>query len=347
VIASSRLLAVTLAAVALAGCANLAYYSQAAVGQYRIQAGARSIDDVLRRDDEPAALREKLQRLPEIRQFAVTELGLPDSDSYGRYVRLDRPAIVWSLVATPTDSLAPKQWCFPIVGCTSYRGYFDEADALAHAAALAAEGWDTAVEPVPAYSTLGWFADPLPSTVAGWPLADIAGLVFHELAHENLYVAGDSAFNEAYATLVEHEGVRRWLARHGSEAARERRRLREQRKQAFLQLLAQTRIRLEAQYREPMAADARQRAKQREFAELRLGYAALRARWDGYPGYDRWFDRPLNNAHLAGVSTYHRLVPALASLLQSVDGDMAAFHAACRELAQLPRAAREARLLGG
>ena len=194
------------------------------------------------------------------------------------------------------------------------------------------------------YSTLGWFDEPLPSTVAAWPLSQIAGLVLHELAHEALYVPGDSAFNEAYATLVEQEGVRRWLAQQGVAGEQERQRQREQRKREFLALLQATQASLADLYAQPLSRAQTLSTKAELFAGLRASYLLLKRQWDGYTGYDRWFDRPLNNAHFVAVNTYHGLMPAMRKLLAQVDGDLVAFHAMCRELAALPKDARHQRL---
>ena len=254
---------------------------------------------------------------------------------------MQREALVWSVVAAPVDSLSPRKWCYPIVGCAAYRGYFDEQVALGFAAGLAADGWDTAVEPVPAYSTLGWFSDPLPSTIIDWPLPDIAGLLFHELAHEALYVKGDSAFNEAYATVVEKEGVRRWLSSHGSVQQRKQHQLKEQRRSEFLQLLEQTRGRLGDLYASGLERSQMLVQKRAILGLLQEDYAGLRRRWGGYAGYDRWMDRPLNNAHLASISTYHALEPAFRLLLHRLDGDIRAFHEVCAAIATAPGDGRQ------
>lgn len=326
------------------GCSTVAYYGQAVHGQLGVMAASRPIDEVLADGDTLAAVQTRLARLPELRRFAVGELGLADSRSYRSYADLGREAMVWSIVATPVDAFEPRQWCYPVLGCASYRGYFERASAQQYADELAAAGWDVAVEPVPAYSTLGWFADPLPSTVIQWPLADIAALLFHELAHETLYLQGDSAFNEAYATLIEREGVRRWLARHGSDEQRQSHARRVARRGDFLGLLRRTRGRLADLYAADLPRSETLQRKQALFAELGSEYAAQKAAWDGYSGYDRWFGRPLNNAHLASVGTYNALVPAFRQLLFSVGGDMRRFHVACRELAELPPAQRAQRL---
>jgi predicted aminopeptidase len=258
------------------------------------------------------------------------------------YADVKREALLWSLVAAPVDSLEPKEWCYPIAGCAAYRGYFDQQDAQTHAARLASEGWDTAVLPVPAYSTLGWFSDPMPSTVIGWPLPDIAGLVFHELAHESLYLPGDSTFNESYATVIEQEGVRRWLQRYGSQEQRRMYALAEKHRQALLALIEQTRARLEAVYETDSEREQLLRQKAAILQALRERYLLMREGWDGFADYDRRFDRPFNNADIASFNTYHALVPAFRQILVQVGGDMAAFQAECRAIAAMQPGPREA-----
>lgn len=331
-------------ALLLGGCGSLEYYAQSVGGQLDVVAASLPLEEVLEDPETPVAVRDKLQVLPSIRRFAVTELALPESDSYRHYADLRREAMVWNVVAAPADSLRPRSWCYPVLGCMSYRGYFDQDAALTYAEGLAAAGWDTAVEPVPAYSTLGWFSDPLPSTVISWPLADIAGLVFHELAHELLYVDGDSGFNEAYATLVEKEGVNRWLLQSGTREQRERWVLRERRRREFLQLLSVTRDRLGDLYATPIGREAILERKTEILEMLREEYRALKASWGGYTGYDRWMQRPLNNAHLASVSTYHAMVPAFREILRQSDGDMAVFHRECAAIGALAPAQRKARM---
>jgi len=325
------------------GCSSLSYYAQAVRGQLGVMAASRPLQQVTEDPSTTEPVRERLRQLPLMIEFAVDDLGLNETGSYRLYADLGRDAMVWSVVATPFDSLQPRQWCYPIVGCASYRGYFDRDTAHAHAASLRSEGWDVVVDPVPAYSTLGWLSDPLPSTVIDWRMAEIAGLVFHELAHETLYVTDDSAFNEAYATVIEAEGVRRWLLRNGTPQQRSEQQLHEARKQGFLGLLMHTRQRLADLYAlQPVPQDLSRR-KQEVFAALRERYAQLKLSWDGYAGYDRWFERPLNNARLASVGTYHELAPALRLLLQSA-GDMPAFHDTCRELAMLEQGPRRLHL---
>lgn len=335
-----RWLAVLLGVVSLAGCSTLQYYGQAVGGQWALLADARPIADVVADPATPPRVRRHLERVPEALAFAAQELALAPTSSYRRYVDLQRDAMVWSVVAAPVDSLQPREWCYPVVGCASYRGYFAQRDAIELAAQLGDAGWDVAVEPVPAYSTLGWFDDPLPSTVIDWPFPRIAGLLFHELAHQTCYVRGDSGLNEAYATVVEYEGVTRWLARHGTPAERAAWRLQVERRQAFLDLLQETRATLEALYAATPERHALLAAKQQVFDRLREDYAVLRGSWGGFGGYDRWFDRPLNNAHLASVATYVGLAPALRTLLQRENDDMRGLHAACRRLGDMAESQR-------
>jgi predicted aminopeptidase len=336
-----RLLLAAVMPCLLSACSSVGYYLHTAAGQMDVIAASRPVEDVLLDPRTTPAERRRLERLPEVRQFAVDVLGLPASGSYRLYASVGRDALVWSVVAAPFDSLQPRSWCYPVVGCASYRGYFSPEAATRFAEGLRRDGWDVAVEPVPAYSTLGWFSDPLPSTVIDWPLSNIAALVFHELAHEALYVPGDSAFNEAYASLVEREGIRRWLLHHGSAQERVQHAQWERRRRDFLQLLERARTRLDGIYAAGLPSSVLQERKERVFEDLRAEYAAIKVRWGGHPGYDRWFDRPLNNAHLASVDTYSALLPAFGGLLQLLDDDMRAFHAACGAIAALPAARRQ------
>lgn len=329
----------------LTACSSLSYYAQSVQGQLGVMAASRPLEEVLADPLTETDVQQRLAQLPALHRFAQEQLGLPYSESYRAYAEVGREALVWSVVAAPVDSLQAHQWCYPVIGCASYRGYFREAAAKDYAADLAEQGWDVAVEPVPAYSTLGWFSDPLPSTVIHWPLVDIAGLVFHELAHEALYVRDDSAFNEAYATLVEKEGLRRWVARFGTDRERREHTRAAERRAGFLRLLEGARERLQALYTAGLSRDEMLARKAEVFDRLRIDYAAARAGWGGYAGYDRWFERPLNNAHLASIHTYHAWGGALSALLQQLHGDMSAFHTACRAIGDLPPAQRQARLV--
>ncbi len=235
----------------------------------------------------------------------------------------------------------PRRWCYPVAGCVVYRGYFDEDRAKAMARRLAGRGDDTTVGGVATYSTLGHLPDPLFNTMLGWRETRLVGTIFHELAHERLYVPGDSEFNEAFASVVEHEGVRHWLSAHGRDAEFEAYRAALAREAEFAALLRATRERLRSLYASATPSTQLWADKQPEFGRLKFEYSQLRARWGGYSGYDAWFARPLNNASLAAVATYHDCVPGLQRELEAA-GSLRDFFARADELASLPRKERRA-----
>ena len=326
-------------ACALSACAELSYYAQAARGQMSLLADAKPIDRWLSDPEVKDDLKVRLKRVREIRAFAARELGLPDNDSYKRFARLDRPFVMWNVVATPELSLQPEQWCFPIAGCVDYRGYYDQQAAQSFARQLRGKGLDVRVSGVPAYSTLGWFSDPVLSTFIHYPEAELARLVFHELAHQIAYAPGDSQFNESFATAVEEVGVDRWLAQRGDDEVRTSYFSIRQRREDFLKLLEAYRLRLDALYRsERPDADKRQQ-KTRLLAEMQADYAAMKASWRGYAGYDRWFSEPMSNAHFALISTYHDLVPAFRAMLQEKQ-HLPEFYQAVRLLARADKPQR-------
>jgi len=353
-------------------CANLGYYSQAVTGQLDIMARTRTIAELL--DDSPVAgaepyaapqplapaVKARLVTVLRARDFATQALALPDNDSYRVYADLNRTQVAWNVVATPEFSLTPKEWCFPVTGCVPYRGYFSHKSARQFADELRDDRLDVRVAGVAAYSTLGWFRDPVFSTQLHRSDTDIAALIFHELAHQKLYLRGDATFNESFATTVEVEGMHRWLAQGNDKAALDNYLLDRTRHTQFVDLLLKFRARLEALYASPLPDDARdgvgsprrelaveeqmRAAKARDFEALRAEYALLREHWGGYKGYDTWFTRDLNNAHLASVGLYHQYVPAFQALLASVHGDLPAFYRLARSLSRLPTAERAARL---
>jgi predicted aminopeptidase len=326
----------------LAGCGTAGYYAQAVSGHMSLMSAREPIQEVIDDPDTPEHVRDRLRVALEAREFAVTELGLPDNGSYTRYVQLDRTAVVYNVFAAPEFSLQPKTWCFPVAGCVVYRGYFSEERAQRTASRYAAQGYDTWVGGAAAYSTLGRFEDPLLSSMLYREDARLAGLLFHELAHQKLYVKDDSAFNEAFATAVEEEGVRRWLTQAGRDQELADWQILQQRMHAFEHLIGRTRSRLQELYVSGLAEDEMRAGKAEAFAQLEREYQALKASWDGWAGYDRWFDAPLNNARLIPSATYRGLVPAFRILLREADGDLEAFYAASRRLAELPRAERDA-----
>ena len=332
------------AALALTGCANLEYYAQSVTGHLGLMSRARPIETVVADPDTEPRLAARLRTALDIRDFASGVLGLPANASYRHYVDLDRRYVVWNVVAVPELSLEPRHWCFPVAGCLSYRGYFSEAAATEHAAALDSEGWDATVAGVRAYSTLGWFDDPLLSSMVDLPEYFLAGIVFHELAHQRLYVPGDTELNESFAVVVERAGMRRWIEAAGRAELGEHYRVAADRRAAFLDVVRETRRDLEAAYASSRPDSEKREAKARLFERLRSRYAALRATWTSGPTYDFWFERGVNNAAIALLSTYDRWVPALEALLARSGGDLEAFYRASDELAALSPDERRARL---
>jgi len=326
-----------LACVALPGC----YVLQAARGQAEVLSRSEPIEAVAADARTPQPVRARLELATEARAFAVRELGLPDGRSFRRYADLGRPYAVWNVVAAPEFSVEPRRWCFPVAGCVAYRGYFDESRARQAARRLERRGDDVAVGGVATYSTLGRLPDPLFNTMNGWAEPRFVGTIFHELAHERLYVAGDSEFNEAFASVVEQEGVRRWLLARGDRAALERYRDAKAREADFATLLRAARARLARLYEAGLPREQLWLEKQREFGRLKFEYTRLRAAWHGYAGYDAWFARTLNNAHLVAVATYHDCVPGLERELEAA-GSLPAFYARADALAELPPGRRRA-----
>ncbi len=328
----------------LFGCAELGYYRQAAAGQWQLLQARRPATVILTDPATPPELRRRLLLAQDLRRFASTELALPDNDSYRLYADLQRPYVVKTVFAAPELALEPRRWCFLLIGCLSYRGYFDAEAAQRLADELRQAGDDVYVADVPAYSTLGWFDDPLLNTFVHWPTARLAELMFHELAHQRLYIAGDTAFNEAFATAVGRLGAELWLAQHGTAAEREQYAVDHHRRRQFQQLVAASRESLAVLYAADFSDAEKRTGKQRILTQLREGYQQLKQSWDGYAGYDRWFGQDLNNAKLAGNSTYHRLTPAFEALFEREGRNFAAFYQAAERLGQLPPAERAAQL---
>jgi predicted aminopeptidase len=332
-----------LAAGLLAGCSTINYYSQAAHGQLSLLSDSRPVDDWLSDPATNPKLRTRLASARQIRQYAVEHLGLPDNESYKNYTALKRPYVVWNVVATPELSLAPLQWCFPVAGCVNYRGYYGKDDAQDYASQLRAQGHDVQVGGVSAYSTLGWFNDPLISTFINYPDAELARLIFHELAHQVVYVAGDSQFNESFASAVEEAGVEHWMEKFGNAAMRENYARYTARKQQFLQLLLDCRRALDRNYASSISDADKRAGKARLFRQLQDDYLVLKESWGGYAGYDRFFAEPLSNAHLASIATYNDFVPAFRALLAR-ERSFGGFYQAVRRIADLDRGERHRRL---
>ena len=336
-----------LAGVVLSGCGAIeatGYYWQGASGQLDILARAKPIDEVMAESDD-AALAGRLARAKGIRAYASRELGLPDNKSFTRYSDLGRPFVVWNVFAAPPLSLVARQWCFPVAGCVSYRGYFDEGEARAEAARLAALGEDVHVSGVPAYSTLGYFDDPILSTFVRWPEAEVARLMFHELAHQIVYVKDDSVFNESFAAAVEEVGVERWLAaEHNPKLDAQFARAQRQRV-IFRDLVRDTRRRLTAVYASEASGDVKHAEKTAVFAAMKDAYDRARAGEPGMAGYDRWFagyaNQGPNNASLTSVALYTAQMPAFRALLAQEGDSLPRFYARVKKMAALPKAERD------
>lgn len=339
-----RIAITILATLLLTGCGNVSYYLQSVGGQLEIWQREKPVASLLQDPDLSPLLKAQLERATRIRDYASRELGLPDNRSYRSYADLARPFVVWNVFAAAEFSTEPRQWCFAIVGCVGYRGYFSEAEARSQAAALAAEGNDVYVGGVPAYSTIGWFDDPLLNTFIHYPEPELARLLFHELAHQILYVKDDTMFNESFATVVEQAGISRWLTAHGSDADRIRFAQLQRFRADFRVLVTQTRTALADLYAGTAAPEQKRRRKAELLALLQTQYQQRKGDGGGFSGYDRWFAQPLGNAHLASVAIYTQRVPAFEALLRQQGGDLPRFYAAVRELAALPAAERNARL---
>lgn len=337
------LLAALLAGL-LAGCGNVSYYAQAVNGHLEVMRAARPIDEIVRDPATVPVLTRQLAEVGQIRDFASSELGLPDNDSYRSYTDLGRPYVVWNVFAAPEFSLEPRRWCMLLVGCVNYRGYYAREDAERLAAELREEGYDIYVGGVAAYSTLGWFADPVLNTFMVRGTLEVARTVFHELAHQAVFVKGDTSFNESFATAVENEGMRRWTAGHAAAGQRAVFDANRTRKAAIAGLFRDYRQKFETLYAIERDAAQQRRAKADLFDALRRDYAGLKASWGGFVGYDRIFGADLNNARLVSFSLYDEWVAAFEVILEQEQRDLPRFYRRVTELAALDKEARHAAL---
>jgi len=339
---------VLLLPLALSACADVGYLAQSVAGHVKLMAAARTIDDWLADPATLPALQQRLRRVQSVRRFAVADLQLPDNASYQRYAALDRPYVVWNVVAAPADSLTLKTWCFVVVGCVAYRGYFAQAHARALAAQLQAQGLEVSVYGVPAYSTLGWSnwlgGDPMLSTFINYPDGELARLMFHELSHQVVFAPDDTAFNESFATAVERLGGARWLAQQATVQQREVFAVFDARRIQFRDLTRRTRQKLLQIYQENSRTAHTQQAlkaiKNKVFSDFRADYARLKSGWDGYSGYDDWVAQA-NNAALAAQGSYDEWVPAFEALFAREGRDWRRFYDAVRRLAQLDAQQRQ------
>ena len=331
-------------AFSLNACSTLGYYAQSVGGELDVLIRRQPITRLLHDDTQTPQLRDKLETVVQIRRFASEVLELPDNGSYTSYVQLERPYAVWNVFAAPEFSLQPREWCFPVAGCVRYRGYFRESAARGYASRLAADGYDTYVGGSVAYSTLGWFDDPVFSSLIGFSDARLAGVIFHELAHQRLYIEDDTAFNEGFAMTVELEGVDAWLTSKADAAAAAEYAVFHARQEDFIALVLRTREQLQALYESDVAPGEMRREKAHLFAVMASAYVTLKRDWGGYDGYDAWFADGLNNAKLVAVGTYRDYVPGFRRLFWQTGGDFAAFYRAAAAIGALPKEQRRERL---
>jgi predicted aminopeptidase len=338
---SMRMVAlIALCGTQMAAC-GLGYYWQATSGHLSIMRQRLPVEDVIANPETPAAFRSKLRTASEAVEFAHQELLLPDNGSYQLYADTGRRYVVWNIVATSEFSLRPRVWCFPVAGCVSYRGYFSEEQAREFAATLAADGDDVHVGGVAAYSTLGRFADPLLNTMMVFSDYQLAGLIFHELAHQLVYAKDDSRFNEGFASFVEEEGIYRWLKSQGDLAGLCSHQVFIQRRSEALELVLQAKQQLEILYERNIPDEQKRAIKRELFDALNLAYDDRRRSWEDPPFFDHWFGESLNNARLAALATYDDYLPAFSSLLRTDAGDLASFYLRVDKIAALPGDQRE------
>ena len=333
-----------LAALSLSACSTIGYYGHLARGEYSMLAAREPIARVIADPATDATLKARLELAQQARAFASDKLGLPRNASYTNYADLKRPYATWNVFAAPEFSVQGVEHCYLLVGCLAYRGYFDRERADAEAARLHANGLDTWVGGSAAYSTLGWFADPVLNTMLRWDDDELAATIFHELAHQRLFVKGDTEFNESFATFVQYEGLREWRAARGlpleDDAGRKR-------QDEFERLVLDTRERLRLLYATALPPEEMRARKREEIERLRAEYSRLRETlWQGKGGYEEWINSDINNAKLLPFGLYRRWVPAFSAVFAHQGGQWTAFYAAVAKIARLDAAARVRELSG-
>jgi predicted aminopeptidase len=349
-----RALFLLCAAAVVSGCQTWSYYTQAVKGQYQILAHQQPVDRLIADPQTSARLKAQLELLQKLRHFAQIELKLPVDGHYRKYADVHRPYVVWNVQAAPQFSLQPKTWWYPFVGSLEYHGYFSECGARERGRRLQAKGWDVCVDGVEAYSTLGWFKDPVLNTFVDRPEPELAEVIFHELGHQRVFASGDTDFNEAFATTVGQAGARRWLRATGNTNLLDRYDASLRRNDQFVRLMMNARGRLEAIYgdtldeqgkvkaaKKPPAAPERLRTeKERVFGDLRRDYAELKSQWGGGSAYDDWFTHELNNARLNTIANYYDEMPGFEQLLRLNGGDLEKFYQTVERLSKMKQAKR-------
>ena len=342
---ASKVLIPLLVLISFSGCDSLKFYSQATLGQMQILSSREDITRLLAVQQTPKLLRLKLEKILEIRAFASEKLKLPVGNNFSEYVPIDGQHVLWNVYASPRYSLSSLSWCFPFAGCVTYRGYFNEIDARQYAKGLEKRGFDTYVGGVRAYSTLGWFDDVVLSTVLQQSEEELAALIFHELAHQVVYIPGDTQFNEAFATTVEQEGLQLWLAEKNSVSSNvilSRTEDAADRRKDFVSLILETQEILRDVYESDMRKENMEERKRAIQEELRIKYQSMKEGWSGYSGYDYWFSGGLNNAQIATVASYNNFVPGFKSIFIQENGGFLNFYERIDELSKTNKVARDA-----
>lgn len=328
----------------MTGCSQLSYYAHCTQGHLALLSSRTPISKLLSDPSTSEKLAKQLRDLSRIRDFASSELKLPDNGSYRSYSDLQRPYATWNVVATKEFDLQPLRWCFPVAGCLPYQGFFERQRAESFAAELNKQGHDTYLYGVSAYSTLGWFDDPVLNTFLSRSAVDRAGIIFHELAHQQLFLQNDPDFSEGFATAVEQLGIEQWLAQNGSSKATTAYQERIQRDEDFTQLLGNLRQQLSNLYRQPLCPDCKRQSKAKILASFIIEYDRWKNERGDDGGYDNWVSDQLNNAKLASVNTYHQTVASFRALFAQQGNDFARFYQAAREISELPENDRIKRL---
>lgn len=320
----------------LSACSNLSYYLDAATGHLTLLNNAQPIDEILQQQNTDHKLRQQLIDFQQARDFASQYLYLPDNDSYREFSQLDRDYVVWNIVATNEFSTEPEEWCFLFVGCLTYRGYFEKHKVDAYAEELKQQQLDVYVSGVSAYSTLGWFDDPVVSSMLSDNEARRIGIVFHELAHQLMYRKGSTTFNESFARAVEEEGIKRWFEHNNKPLQLKQYKEDLVKSRQFQEMLLRTKNRLSALYSGNLTDQEKRQQKQQYLASIKQDYTRLKQQWGGYSGYDKWMDQELNNAHFVLVKTYHDLVPLFNNMLRQKENNLKAFYHEVKQLSELP-----------
>lgn len=308
------------------GCSTIEYYTQSVKGQFEIIQKSVPLDQLLVKRNLPEKIRTQLADVREIRNFATSDLGLPDNNSYRRYADLGREYVVWNVFASPELAMENREWCYLIIGCLGYRGYFAKNDAIKLSTELEDQGYDVFVGGVSAYSTLGWFADPVLNTMLHWDTTYLAKVIFHELAHQKVYIKNDTDFNEAFADTVALTGVERWLKKYGSPQSIAEFNQKQAREDIFVDLVLRYRKRLDVLYHSSLDDKIKLQRKNVILQEMVNEYQKVRSSWGNDTTYDTWFAMGINNAKLMAVVTYRQLVPAFKKFLQATGNNLDLFY---------------------